>query len=130
MRWQKPARLAIAAFVLAFAVIVGLTLRRGKQAPVSEHSALPKLDPGVTVYTSGGVEHKRHKGDRLLWSIKAKTQHTYADGRTKLGGGVEVQIARGNGLFTIAAKEAEILPKGDVIQAAKFTTDVKLTTED
>jgi lipopolysaccharide transport protein LptA len=130
MRWQKPARLVIAVFVVAFAVIVGLTLRRGKQAPASEHAALPKLDKGVTAYTGGGFELKRHSGDRLLWSVKAMTQSTYADGRSKLGGGVEVQIARGNGLFTVASKDADILPKGDVIQIAKFTTDVKLTTED
>jgi lipopolysaccharide transport protein LptA len=131
MRWQKPARLAIAIFVVAFAVVVALALRRGKQMPPTNDPTISKVDPSAVFQTSGKIDEQRHKGGKLLWSVKAGGgQTTHADGRTKLLGGVEVKVPRGNGIFTVASEEAELLPKDDVLQTATFTTDVRLTTED
>ncbi len=129
MRWQKIARLAIALFVLAFAAVVALALRRGKQAP-EEHAPINRMDPTAVVETSGGLDYKRVVGGKLRWAIKAGTHLAYADGRMKLGGGVEVQLPKGERLFTIVSKEADLLPKDNVLKTGKFVGDVKLTSDD
>ncbi len=129
MRWQKLARLAIAVFVVAFAVVVALALRRGKQAP-DEQAPISRMDPTAVVETSGGINHKRVVDGKLRWAVKAATHLTYADGRTKLGGGVEVQLPKGERLFTIVSKEADLLPTDNVLKTGKFLGDVKLMSDD
>jgi lipopolysaccharide transport protein LptA len=112
----------VAVFVVAFAIVVALALRAGKQEPEAG-PPVARMDPKAVV-ESKAIDSKRVEGGRLRWAIKAGTQLTYPDGRSKLGSGVEVTLPRGDRTFTVTSTDAEILPKDNAIQTGKFTGDV------
>lgn len=128
MRWQRVARLFVAVFVVAFAILVALALRRGKQEPEAGPPVARK-DPNATV-ESTNIDLKRVEAGTLRWAVKAGTQLTYADGRIKLGSGVQVTLPKGDKTFTVTSDDAEILPKGDRIKTGTFTGNVRLTSAD
>jgi lipopolysaccharide transport protein LptA len=130
MRWQKQARLAIAVFVAAFAVIVALALRRGQvnapaQTPVNRPAA-----GEVSVAVGGGTYQHAQPGKAPLHLRWGGKHSTFADGRSKLDGGIELKSQRAGRAFTVTSKEAEVVWKDKAVQSGKFIHDVKLTTED
>lgn len=131
MSWQKKARVAIAAFVVTFAVIVALALFRGKGG-VPTNADIPKRErPEVAFENTKGFDQKRTKDGKVVWAIKAGKQFTYADGHTQLAGGVEVESERNGRHFKVTAQEAEVFPDGNGgVKSARFQKDVKLSTQD
>jgi lipopolysaccharide export system protein LptA len=129
--WQKRLRLAIALFVAIFAIVLVVSLRRGREQAKQPAAPPPQLDKDVV--TKGGEGHvdTRSAGKSGI-SLKFGTHVTYADGRTKLGGGVSLEVPDKNGRsITIASTDAEITrPPGKDIGTAQFTGAVKLTTSD
>lgn len=130
MRWQKLARLAIAVFVVGFAVIVGVSLRRGKDpAPVS--TPVHRPDPDAVSTATGGGEFKHGEPGKKPLELTFGGSHSmFADGRSKFDGGVVLTSERNGRAFTVKSKEAEVLYKDKAVQKGKFLHDVTLTTED
>src|SRR5215207_5330669 len=82
MRWQRIARLAIAVFVLVFAAIVAVQLRRPPK-PV-QRPQTPRIDENSTVEL-GVLTHSSYDPQgKLLYTIDAKRGVTYPDGRQVL----------------------------------------------
>jgi lipopolysaccharide export system protein LptA len=129
--WQKRLRLAIALFVVIFAAVLVVSLRRGREAARKTVVAPPTL--GKDVVSEGGPGHvdTRTEGKGGI-SITFGSQTTYADNRSKLGGGVTVDIPDKNGRsIKIESKDAEMTQhEGKQIGTAVFTGGVKLTTSD
>lgn len=130
MRWQKAARLAIAVFVAAFAVIVTLSLRRGKQAPPPAEE-VQRQQPGSLSEATGGGEYKRAEAGKTSFALKWGGTHAlFPDGRNKLTGGVTVEFESGGRRFKVTSKEAEVLHKDNILRTGTFIGDVTMTTED
>ena len=129
--WQKRLRLAIALFVAVFAIMVVVSVRRGREATKRTVVPPPQLEKGVL--TKGGEGHvdTRNEGKGGI-SLKFGSQITYADNRSKFGDGVTVIIPDKNGRsITVESKEAEITrPAGKQLGTAVFTGGVRLTTSD
>jgi len=83
MSWQKTARLAIAAFVLVFAVIVVLALRQRKQ-PAAAGQAPARKDSATTAETGRGVNELVNKEGKVLHNLTFESSATYPHGRKKL----------------------------------------------
>ena len=83
MRWQRIARLAIAIFVLVFAVIVIVALRRSPK-PV-QRAQTPRVDPASSAEL-GPLTHSSYdpQQGKLRYRIDAKRGITYPDGRQVL----------------------------------------------
>lgn len=130
--WQKRLRLAIALFVVVFAAVVAVSLRKGHKPPPQALTAPANIDPNVVTYTRGTGEYTVTKEGKVTSSIKFGNQKTYADGRSVLGGGVTVLLPdKGGRQVTVESQDAEITqPPGKDIDTAKFTGGVKLTTSD
>ena len=131
MRWRKQLRLAIALFVVAFAALVVVSLRRGQQKPAADALAPKTLDPAAVIQGGAGVAERTEKG-KTAFSIKFGSQLTYPDNRNKFGGGVTVVLPDRDGRqVTIAAQDAEVTtPPGRQIGTAIFNGGVTLTTSD
>ena len=130
MRWQKRLRFAIAVFVVIFAAVVVVSLRRG-QIPVAP-AEVKKRDPNAVTQGGAGDVTTAEKG-KTTFSLKFGNQLTYEDGRSKLGGGVTVVLPDKNGRqITITSQEAEVTnpPEKAQVGHATFTGGVTLTTSD
>lgn len=125
MSWQKYARFGIATFVIVFVAIVAVTLRQRKPA-LAEAPAPKRVDPAAVVENVGTGRIERSEAGKIVLTLKFGTQFTYADGRSKLGGGVEVSSDRNGRPFTVTSREAEIAFKGEAMETAHFTGSVKL----
>src|SRR5687767_8033014 len=111
MRWQKPARLAIAVFVVAFAVVVGVILRRGKQAPTVQE-AINRQDPQAVSEARGGGHFQRAEPGKAPFSLKWGGTHlAFSDGRQKFNGGIELRAQSKGKSFTATSREADLLVK-------------------
>ena len=131
MRWQKPARIAIALLVVAFAVVVALALREGKQAPAEQGQV--RREHSNSVSEAGRVTYKYADKGRTSFALTAGTHSTFADGRNVFGGGVRVDSERNGRKFTIESVDAEIVPlkEGERgVKSGRFVRDVRLTTAD
>jgi lipopolysaccharide transport protein LptA len=129
--WQKRLRIVIALFVVAFAAMLVVSLRKGRTSAAPP--VIPKkLDPNAEVQTTGGVDFTRSTEGKAAFSIKAGNQATYADGRSKFGGGVTVVLPDKNGRqITIQSQDADVMvPPGKQIGTAVFGGGVTLTTSD
>jgi lipopolysaccharide export system protein LptA len=129
--WQKRLRVAIALFVVAFAIALVVSIRRGRQAAAPLVQAPPHLEDGAVSKGGAGHVDTRTAGKGGI-SLKFGSQVTYADGRTKLSGGVRLEIPDKNGrAVVVESNEAEITrPPGKQIGTGVFSGDVKLTTSD
>jgi lipopolysaccharide export system protein LptA len=131
MRWQKRLRFAIALFVVVFAAVVVVSLRRGRH-PATSAPAPKKIDEAAAVQTTGSGSFTRQTEGKTAFSIRFGTQATYEDGRSKFGGGVTVVLPDKNGRqITIQAQDAEVTtPPGKQLGTANFGGGVKLVTSD
>jgi lipopolysaccharide export system protein LptA len=128
MSWQKKARLAIAAFVIVFIAIVVVALRHRKPPPAA--AAVPeRRDKDCVLENNQSGELHQSKNGKVVFSMKYGFLCTYADGRTRLGNGVEITATKNDKPFTIVSRDAEIVQSGDELKTGHFTKDVKLTSE-
>lgn len=129
MRWQKPLRLAIAAFVVVFAAIVVVSLRH-----VRRPGPPPVLDvkDKTAIITSQRGQFTREEKGKPAFSISFGNQATYPDNKSTFGGGVKVVLPDKQGRrVTIESQDAEaVTPPGKQLGNAKFTGGVTLTTSD
>jgi len=129
--WQKRLRFVIALFVVVFAALVVVSLRKGR-TDAAPPAVVKKADP--TAITQGGAgDVTTVEQGKTTFSLKFGNQLTYADGRSKLGGGVTVVLPDKNGRqITINSREADVSKPPDKAEVgnATFTGDVTLTTSD
>jgi lipopolysaccharide export system protein LptA len=129
MRWQKRLRLAIALFVVLFAALVVVSLRRGRRP-----GPPPVLDVKDTaaVITSQRGDYTQEQKGKPAFSIHFGNSATYSDGRSTFGGGVRVVLPDKEGRrITIESQAAEAKqPPGKQLGNARFTGGVTLTTSD
>jgi lipopolysaccharide export system protein LptA len=130
MRWQKPLRLAIAVFVIVFAGIVFVALRRS--APPADPATTPRSDPESIAEVRGG-EHSRWSPDgRLRWRVVYESQLTFADGRTVLKEAVVTLPDRDGRSATITGGQMEVVAEtggaGD-LNVVKASHGVKMQDE-
>jgi lipopolysaccharide export system protein LptA len=133
MRWQRIARLAIAMFVLVFAAIVAVQLRRPPK-PV-ERAQTPRTDDKSTVEL-GELTHSRYDAqDKLLFTIDAKRGITYPDGRQVLTDADLTLPDRDGRTLKVHGGSIELVYPQDKsskapIQTATITKGAKLTASD
>lgn len=123
--WQRRARLFVALFAVAFAIVVAAAFRQ--RPPVAGPTPLARLDPKAVVESTGG-HLSRVRLSREDLSLDFEKQLTYADGRTKLVGVKVTTTNRGDGrIFTVTGKEGEVRenPSGYTVNG-----DVRLVASD
>jgi lipopolysaccharide export system protein LptA len=134
MRWQKRLRLAIGLFVVVFAAVVAVSLLKGHRPAASRVAAPPKVDDAVLTNRSEGTYevHDPGKQGKVTFRIRFGNQLTYADGSSKFGGGVKIEMPDKNGRqIVIESQDARVtVPPGKQIGVAELTGAVKLTTSD
>ena len=83
MKWQRIARVAIATAAIAFAIVVGMNMRK-RTAPKAA-PPVPRADPTTVVESQGGstVRINRNQEEGLL---KYQRLLTYANGASKMIG--------------------------------------------
>lgn len=133
--WQKRLRLAIALFVVVFAAMVAVSLVKGRKPPPALATVPQKLDPKAVINNLGEGLHEHHdptQGGKVTFRIRFGNQLTYADGSSKFGGGVKVEMPDKNGRqILVESRDASItVPPGKQVGVAEFTGGVKLTTSD
>jgi lipopolysaccharide transport protein LptA len=128
MTWQKKARAFIAIFVVIFIAVVAIALRQRK-APPAAAAAPERRDKECVLENTGGAHYESSRNGRVIFSVSSGTQCSYSDGRSKLGGGVDITSDRNGKPFTVHSQEAEIVQSGDELKTAHFITGVKLTSE-
>jgi LPS export ABC transporter protein LptC len=122
-RWQRRARLVIALFAIAFAVVVARQFR--PRTPPAATTPVPRADP-VAILESTGGRLERFKLSQQNVNVTYDHQMTYADGSAKLLGVTIVADEKdGEGSFTATAKEG--LVKKDV-SAVVLNGDVRLVS--
>jgi lipopolysaccharide export system protein LptA len=133
--WRKRLRFGIALFVVVFAAVVVLELRKGRKPTAAPLEAPRKLDDKAVVNNLGAGEYVLRdplKGGAIKLRITYGNQLTYADGSSKFGGGVKIEIPDKNGRqIFVEAQEARItVPPGKQVGTVDVTGSVKLTTSD
>ena len=89
--WQKRLRVAIALFVVVFAAMVVVSLRRGhKQRATS--TTIVRSDPKAAIENRGAGVYERWSEGKKTFSLNFGKSLTYSDGRTKLFGPVKVEL--------------------------------------
>jgi lipopolysaccharide export system protein LptA len=131
MRWQNILRWAIAAFVVVFAVIVGVSMKHARRK-TTDAPEVKKIDANALVQTIGKAIISQSRIGKPDWSIESGNSVSYEDGRSKFGGGVKVTIPDRDGrTVLIEARDAEVtVPPGKMIGIGAFTGGVKMTTSD
>jgi hypothetical protein len=129
--WQRRLRLAIALFVVVFAVAVGVSLHRGQ---ARKTAAVPPVrqHPDASIENPQGGSYQRTEQGKVTFSLKFGSQTTYPDGRTKLGNNVTIELPDKDGrAVRIDAREVNLInpPEGELSQA-ECSGGVKLTTSD
>ena len=131
MRWQKTARLAIAAFVIGFATLVFVAMRR---TSVPKHVAAgPKIDTNAVAQTSGPAVYDHHKDGKLAFSLRSVGQKTYPDGRSVFEHVTLTLPDKDGRTITVVADEGELLAPPDAtnqLSTANLKKNVRLTTSD
>jgi lipopolysaccharide export system protein LptA len=133
MRWQRIARLAIAAFVIVFAGVVVFIMRQRSALPPAAAITVP-TDEKTVVASTGPIEHTAYDRGRVRFSLKGKDHKIFAGGKMEIAD-VAVSVPdRENGMITITADRATVQSppekeKVNQLQSATFTGNVKLTNE-
>lgn len=124
MKWQRRARLIIAVFAVAFAVVVVFALKR--RGPAAGPAAVPRLDPAAVVESTGG-RVERFKLSREDVRVEYEKQLVYADGSTKMLGVRVVTDDRSGRSFTVTGKEGQVAQNESTIH---LDGDVRLVASD
>jgi lipopolysaccharide transport protein LptA len=132
MRWQKKARLALAIFIVAFAAVVFLALRRPHpEAPAGEALS---IDRSALVQTLGpAVLERRDEAGRLQFSINSTGQKAYENGRNVFEHATVTLPDRNGRDIVITAPEAEVVKPAageSELSTAVLRGGVKLVTSD
>ena len=122
-------------FVVVFATVVVVSLRRGHKPAQAPATVPQKLDDKAVVNNLGEGTYEAHdptKAGQVTFRIRFGNQLTYADGSSKFGGGVKVEMPDKNGRqILVESQDARItVPPGKQVGEAEFTGGVKLTTSD
>lgn len=137
MRWQKPARLAIAAFVIAFAAVVVVALRRS--GPPKAAPTTPRIDPQTIAETHAAagaplpVITRTGPDGKVSLTLAFEKQLTYPDGRNVFTRATITLPDNGGRSVTITGAEAELLAPQDSSQelaSARMSGGVTLKTSD
>lgn len=128
--WQKRLRLVIALFVVVFAAVVVVSLTKGR--PATTQVAAPKKLDDQAIHQSGAGNYTLMTAGKTAFSIKFGNQLTYADNRSKFGGGVTVVLPDKSGrTVTIESQGAEVTrPPDKEVGTAAFSGGMTLTTSD
>src|SRR5689334_18508870 len=89
MRWQKQLRLAIAVFVVAFAILVVVSFRHGRRP--GPPPVLDVKDEQAQMISEKGHYTQETKG-KTSFDISFGNSKTYPDGRSTFGGGVKLVL--------------------------------------
>ena len=123
-RWQKHARIGLALFGVAFAVVVFATMRQ--REPVAPLDRPARLDPKA-ILESAGAAFRQFREAKQDFSIEAERQLTYEGGATRFIG-VTISVRnRGGRDFSVSGREAEA---GENREELEVSGDVKLTASD
>ncbi|HXW04885.1 MAG TPA: hypothetical protein VD833_06625 [Vicinamibacterales bacterium] len=132
MHWQKKARFAIAAFVIVFAAVVFLAMRRNAGVPPAPAES-PRTDPDTVSETRGPVKFDRFVAGRLDYSLEGRDHKAYPDGRQELVD-LTLKLPDRNGrTLTITGRRGEVfMAEGqqNEVARAKVTGSVRLVTSD
>lgn len=102
--WQKRARITVAVFGLASAVVVFLAI--GHRPPAASPAAVTRLDPTASAESRGG-NVQRFRGDKRDFEISYETQLSYPDGTTRMKK-VTIRVKKPDGhSYFVTAGEAE-----------------------
>ena len=107
VRWQRAARLGIAAGLTLFAAFLVTGMRERRDS--TEARAVDRADPEA-VSQSAGIEFVRSDGEVVIFRLTAPWQSTYADGSMRFFGGITVTVPpRGDrDGFTMSASELSV----------------------
>jgi LPS export ABC transporter protein LptC len=131
MRWQKTARLAIAIFIVVFAGVVFVAMRRSGAVPAPAETL--DIDKKPVAQTLGGADWKRvDKAGKVLFSIRSQSQKMYDDGRNVFEHATLTLPDRDGRTITITADEAEAArpAEGGDFTTAFVRGNVTLRTSD
>jgi len=103
MRWQRIARLVLAIVGIAFAVGVGMTMKR-RTTPQSQ-PPVPRTDPTAVVESEGGST-VRINGEREQGVLTYERLLTYANGASKMVG-VTITSDRNGKTFIVKGAEGQ-----------------------
>jgi lipopolysaccharide export system protein LptA len=104
MRWQKRARLGVAIFGVACAIVVYAAI--GERAAGTPPAAPARIDPKA-ILESEGAQVQQERGAERDFDIKSDRQLAYEDGSTKLVG-VEIHVRGRRGRdFVLTGREAQ-----------------------
>ncbi|MBF8299844.1 MAG: hypothetical protein HW394_214 [Acidobacteria bacterium] len=124
MNWQKPARLGVAVFGIAFAIVVYTAIgERQTAAPVDRPS---RLDPRAII-ESAGAAFRQFQAARQDYLIEADRQLTYEGGATKFIGVTITVRQRAERDFIVSGREALA---GKDQKEIEIIGDVKLSASD
>jgi LPS export ABC transporter protein LptC len=102
--WQKRARLVVAVFGIAAAVIVYFAV--GRRPPPAALDEVKRIDPTATAESPGGCTAKRFRGDKADFELTCETQLVYADGRVQMKK-VTIRVRKPDGRsYVVTAGEA------------------------
>lgn len=132
MRWQKVARLAIAATVIVFVAVVVVALRRPGPAKVAEPT--PPRRSADTLSEAGAFESKQFTSDgKLSFYIRGEAMDTFPDHR-KIGRNATLTLPDRNGrTCDIFAPSMEVVAPEEgqaTVSVGKMSGGVKLTCND
>ena len=122
-RWQKRARLVLAAVAVAVVVIVALTLR--ERHPPQMNRAAARVDPKAVAESAGG-RMVRASGTRVPGVVDYERMMAYEDGTAKLLG-PKISTDRVGRQSVVTAREAAV---GKDQAHVRLIGDVKLTSSD
>jgi lipopolysaccharide export system protein LptA len=124
LRWQRRARLGLAAFGIACAIAVYAAIGERRQAPPLER---PVREDPRSVIESTGAAFEQFRADKQEYVIEAERQLTYEGGATKFVG-VRIHVNDREGRdFVMAGREAQV---GDKRQDIEVSGDVQLSASD
>ena len=107
VRWQRTARLAVAAGLAVFAFFLAIGMRERRDS--TEARGVDRADPEA-ISESAGIEFVRTDGGMEIFRLEASRQATYSDGSIRFSGGVALTVPPRGGRegFTMTASEVDV----------------------
>ncbi len=123
MRWQRIARLVLALVGIAFAIGVGMSMKR--RTPPQSQPPVPRTDPTAVVESEGGST-VRINGEREQGVLTYERLLTYANGASKMIG-VTITSDRNGKTFVVKGAEGQA---GENESSMELTGGVTLEASD